>query len=124
MTEQLAQQMTPDEPATGTDQATTPQESPQETPQQAGEPLFEPQQGQDFQRQWSDVQSRFVDDPRGAVQEADALVAEVVRTLVEGFAGRRSSLEKEWDRDEQPDTEELRVVFQRYRSFFTRLLAA
>jgi len=33
----------------------------------------------EFSRRWTDVQSKFVDDPKGAVGEADALIIEVMK---------------------------------------------
>jgi hypothetical protein len=69
------------------------------------------------------VQGGFVDEPRRAVEQADALVATVVKRLAEGFAKERSTLEQQWDRGDDVTTEDLRVVLQRYRSFFDRLLS-
>jgi hypothetical protein len=37
-----------------------------------------PEEAQRFSAQWSDVQAQFVDDPRGAVTQADRLVGEVM----------------------------------------------
>jgi hypothetical protein len=71
---------------------------------------------------WQAVQAGFVDEPRSAVQDADALVAEVIQRIAEGFAQERDSLEKQWSGGENVDTEQLRIALQRYRSFFTRLL--
>ncbi|MCW2599588.1 MAG: hypothetical protein JWM02_1417 [Frankiales bacterium] len=85
--------------------------------------LLEDTDSAGFQQRWGDVQNRFVDDPRGAVRDADALVAEVMRALAEGFAEHKSSLEEQWSRDDEPDTEQLRIALQRYRFFFSRLLA-
>jgi hypothetical protein len=65
-----------------------------------------------------------VDEPRKAVEEADKLVASVMKRLAEGFANERSKLEKQWDRGDNVSTEDLRVALQRYRSFFDRLLSA
>ena len=76
-----------------------------------------------FQLRWSEVQAQFVDDPREAVRAADTLVAEVVQSLVTGFAEHKSGLEAQWSRDEEPDTEQLRQALRRYRFFFSRLLA-
>src|SRR5688500_5930490 len=39
-------------------------------------PLLDDATAEPFAARWSDVQARFVDDPRGAVQEADGLVEE------------------------------------------------
>jgi hypothetical protein len=85
--------------------------------------LMDDAESSSFQQRWSDVQSRFVDDPRAAVHEADTLVAEVMQSLARGFADHKAGLEDQWSRDDQPDTEQLRQALQRYRSFFSRLLA-
>jgi len=63
-----------------------------------------------------------VDDPQDAVRSADTLVAEVMQRLAQVFADERQTLEKQWDRDGDANTEELRLALQRYRSFFNRLL--
>jgi hypothetical protein len=78
----------------------------------------------DFQRRWEEIQTRFVDDPRQAVEAADALVAGVMQRIAEGFAQARDGLEGQWSRGEDVGTEELRVALQRYRGFFRRLLSA
>jgi hypothetical protein len=72
---------------------------------------------------WDDVQTAFVDDPTKCVQEADALVAEVVEQLTAGFSDARSRLESQWARGEDVSTEDLRLALRRYREFFERLLA-
>jgi hypothetical protein len=76
-----------------------------------------------FQARWEEIQVRFVDEPRGAVEDADALVATVMKRLAEGFAQERERLEAQWGRGEDISTEDLRVALQRYRSFFQRLLS-
>ena len=78
----------------------------------------------DFQRRWEEIQTRFVDDPRQAVEDADALVAGVMQRIAEGFAQARDGLEGQWSRGEDVGTEELRVALQCYRAFFRRLLSA
>ena len=85
--------------------------------------LFPGTEAETFHTRWSDIQAGFVDEPREAVQHADALVAEVMQRLAQVFADERSRLEQQWDRGENTDTEELRQALRRYRSFFTRLLA-
>jgi len=87
-------------------------------------PLFSESDQRDLRSRWSNVQTGFVDEPRKAVQEADNLVASVMKRLAEGFANERSNLEKQWDRGDNVSTEDLRVALQRYRSFFDRLLNA
>ncbi len=86
-------------------------------------PLLAPELGATFQRRWEDVQTRFVDEPRGAVEDADGLVANLMQQLAEGFAQERERLEAQWGRGEDISTEDLRVALQRYRSFFQRLLS-
>lgn len=81
-------------------------------------------QGAEFHSRWESVQTTFVDDPRNAVENADALVAELMQRLADGFARERERLEGQWSRGEDVSTEDLRVVLQRYRSFFRRLLSA
>jgi hypothetical protein len=76
-----------------------------------------------FRARWTDVQTGFVDAPRRAVEQADALVAEVMQHLASTFADERSQLERHWDQGEDVATDHLRDAFQRYRSFFERLLA-
>jgi hypothetical protein len=78
----------------------------------------------DLRSRWTDVQARFVDEPRRSVEEADELVATVMQRLAEGFSNERASLEKQWDSGDSISTEDLRVALQRYRAFFGRLLNA
>jgi hypothetical protein len=76
-----------------------------------------------YRTQWDAIQTGFVDEPRRAVQEADALVALVMKRLSEVFGNERSSLERQWGEGEEISTEDLRVALRRYRSFFERLLS-
>jgi hypothetical protein len=85
-------------------------------------PLFSGEEGQQLRAQWDGIQAAFVDEPRRAVENADQLVAAAMKRLAEVFAQERQSLEQQWDRGDQVSTEDLRIAFQRYRSFFTRLL--
>jgi hypothetical protein len=86
-------------------------------------PLFPDSEAADFRRRWMEVQTSFVDEPRRAVQQADELVAGVMKLLAETFAREREGLEHQWDRGENVTTEDLRIAMQRYRSFFDRLLS-
>ena len=86
--------------------------------------LLDPGDAEAFRRRWSDTQGRFVDDPREAVQTADALVAELMQTLASSFSQHKGVLEEQWRGGGDADTEELRQALQRYRSFFDRLLSA
>jgi hypothetical protein len=64
----------------------------------------------------------FVDDPRGAVAEADALASEVADALVAEIESRREALRAAWD--EGADTETLRLALRSYRSFVQSLITA
>src|ERR1700754_2730875 len=64
----------------------------------------------EFQRRWETIQTGVVDEPRQTVEQADELVAEVMRHLAEGFAAERERLEVQWGRGEDVSTEDLRVA--------------
>jgi hypothetical protein len=85
--------------------------------------LFSQDRSEDYRRRWDEIQARFVDDPREAVQRADELVSEVTRSLVSSFQDERGRLEDQWASGGDASTEDLRVALQRYRSFFQRLLS-
>ena len=85
--------------------------------------LFGNEELSGYRTRWSAIQTGFVDEPRRAVEEADTLVAELMKRLAEVFAEERRGLEAHWERSEQASTEDLRIAMRRYRSFFERLLA-
>jgi hypothetical protein len=87
-------------------------------------PLFDHQRADDMRMHWANIQAGFVDDPRRAVQQADELVAQVMKDLAEGFSRQRDEIEAQATAggDQQASTENLRVALRRYRSFFERLL--
>ena len=76
-----------------------------------------------FLDRWREVQARFVDDPRTAVQDGDALVAELMQSLAHRFGEQKGALEEQWKSGGEPETEQLRLALQEYRSFFNRLLS-
>jgi len=86
-------------------------------------PLFPTNELENLRMRWKEIQTAFVDEPRKAVEDADGLVASAMKRLAEVFADERSGLERQWDRGDNVSTEDLRVAFQRYRSFFDRLLS-
>ena len=92
------------------------------TPSIGHVPLFPGDQAARFRSRWADVQAAFGDEPRSAVERADALVADVMRQLAEGFANERAALERGWDRGDNVTSGDLRGALQRYQSFFERLL--
>ncbi len=86
-------------------------------------PLFPSDQAETFKSRWTTIQSGFVDEPRRAVEQADSLIAEVMKSLAGSFADERETLERQWGKGNDVSTEDLRVGLQRYRSFFDRLLS-
>jgi hypothetical protein len=102
---------------------------------------LDPRDRDKYRARWQDVQARFVDDPDGAVQEADGLIQDVMRRRgypVEDFDTRASDLSVD-----HPDvvenyraahgiavarergkagTDELRRAIQHYRSLFDALV--
>jgi hypothetical protein len=89
----------------------------------SAEPLFPAGEAGTFRTRWTEVQTGFVDEPRHAVEQADGLVAEMMKQLAEVFADERSKLEEQWSRGNDISTEDLRQALRRYRSFFDRLLS-
>ena len=86
-------------------------------------PLFPENEATGFRTRWTEIQAAFVDEPRRAVEQGDALVADVIKRLATSFADERSKLEGQWGRGDNVSTEDLRVALQRYRAFFDRLLS-
>jgi hypothetical protein len=86
------------------------------------EPLFEDEAAKKFRSRWLVIQSKFVDDPRDSVKQADDLVADILKSVTMSFADRRISLEKQWNSGENISTEDMRQALKRYRAFFERLL--
>jgi hypothetical protein len=80
------------------------------------------EESEHFRTRWNEIQGKFVDEPRAAVQQADALVSEVIEQITQMFADEHSSLGSQWNQDSEVSTEDLRKALQRYRSFFNRLV--
>ena len=84
--------------------------------------LLNREESEHFRTRWNEIQGNFVDEPRSAVQQADALVSEVIEQITQMFANEHSSLEGQWNQGNEVSTEDLRMALQRYRSFFNRLV--
>jgi hypothetical protein len=102
---------------------TDPENSPQET-EDAPLELFGGDDVERFRVEWREIQARFVDDPRDAVQGADHLVAEVMRSLASTFSDHKHDLESQWQDGSEAETEDLRQALRRYRAFFNQLLSS
>lgn len=85
--------------------------------------LFSEEETGDFRKRWEQVQTEFVDEPRGSVEKADQLVASTIKRLAEVFANERTRLEQEWAKGDNVSTEDLRQALRKYRSFFDRMLS-
>ena len=71
-------------------------------------------------KQWQEIQSTFVDDPRGSVTRAADLADIVVQILLTSANERKRALRGTWAGGET-DTEELRNALRRYRVLIDRL---
>ena len=84
--------------------------------------LLSREESEQYRTRWNEIQGKFVDEPRSAVQEADALVSEVIEQITQMFGKEHSSLEGQWNQGNDVSTEDLRKALQYYRSFFNRLV--
>ena len=84
--------------------------------------LLSREESEHFRTRWNEIQGKFVDEPRAAVEQADALVSEVIEQITQMFAKEHSSLEGQWNQGNDVSTEDLRKALQHYRSFFNRLV--
>src|SRR5262245_33570323 len=85
--------------------------------------LLPKRQLEELRSHWTTIQTSFVDEPRKAVEDADKLVVDGIKRIEEALFAHRANLEKQWSRDDQVSTEDLRVCLQHYRGFFDRLIA-
>jgi hypothetical protein len=86
-------------------------------------PLLPQEQNERFTEEWREIQASFVDRPQKAVENADALVEDLMQRITGSFATERERLEKQWADGDEVSTEDLRVALTRYRAFFERLLS-
>ena len=84
--------------------------------------LISQEESEHLRKRWNEIQGKFVDEPRSAVQEADALVSEVIEHITQMFAKEHGLLEGQWKQGNDVSTEDLRKALQHYRSFFNRLV--
>ena len=84
--------------------------------------LLDREASEHFRTRWNEIQGKFVDEPRTAVQQADVLVSEVIAQMTQMFAHEHSALEAQWHQGQEVSSEDLRQALLRYRSFFNRLV--
>jgi hypothetical protein len=75
-----------------------------------------------FVVRWQEIQAGFVDEPRRAVEDADALVVDMMDRLARMLASERERLGS-FGETAQVSTEDLRQGLQRYRALYEWLLA-
>jgi hypothetical protein len=75
-----------------------------------------------FAARWREIQAGFVDEPRRAIQDADALVVDMMDRLARMLASEREQIESLGETG-TVSTEDLRQGLRRYRALFERLLA-
>ena len=110
-------------------------------PEPKAAPLFSDVAAGELRERWTDVQAGFVDEPKSAVEEADALVAEVMKARgypVQDFEQRAADISVDHPHvvanyraahdiavkrsAGKADTEDMRAAFIGYRSLFDELL--
>ncbi len=96
--------------------------SPTHAPQADLSPLFVSNEVDEMHTRWTDIQVQFVDSPCSAVEQGDALVAEIVERIKQTITDQQDALNKMWLNHDDISTEELRVTLLQYRSFLNRLL--
>ncbi|WP_437484180.1 hypothetical protein WME75_44310 [Sorangium sp. So ce1014] len=89
-------------------------------------PALTPDEARELSERWGAIQAGFIEAPRQAVEQADALVTEVIQRVMQSFREERSALQRLLDGEPgrpEVSTEELRLALRRYRSLLGRLLA-
>ena len=84
--------------------------------------LLNREDSEHYRTRWNEIQGMFVDEPRSAVEQADALVSEVIAQITQVFANEHNTLEGQWNQGNDVSTEDFRMALQHYRSFFNRLV--
>lgn len=84
--------------------------------------FFDREESENFNQQWMEIQGKFVDEPRIAVQKADDLISDMIKQITTMFDKELDTLETQWNQGDEVSTEDLRMTFQHYRSFFHRLV--
>ena len=97
-------------------------EAPNSTNARVSTSLLNREESEQFRTRWNEIQGKFVDEPRSAVEQADGLVFEVIELITEMFNNEHRSLEAQWNKGDDVSTEDLRIALQRYRSFFNSLV--
>ena len=79
---------------------------------------------EELQHRWLVTQAQLLDDPREAVREAGLLIGDAMQFVTSTFTEHRDRIEREWKREAELSTDELRIVMRRYRNLFQYVLSA
>ncbi len=85
------------------------------------QPIWNATKADEFRHRWHDVQTHFVEDPRGSVTEARQLVDEAMQSLTESVHDREEQLEHAGARASD-STEGMRDTVLQYHQLLDRLL--
>lgn len=72
-------------------------------------------------RSWQDIKSRFVDDPTGALEAAEALVQSVVDQKIRALKGEAAAMCERESGEDAASTEDMRTRLLRYQAYCERL---
>jgi len=97
-------------------------DDPIETSMEPETSFFDREESEKFNQQWMEIQGKFVDEPRVAVQNADDLISDMIKQISTMFDKELDTLETQWNQGDEVSTEDLRMTFQHYRAFFHRLV--
>jgi len=89
---------------------------------QADFQVFGPGELEGYRLRWESIQLGFLDDPKGAAEEADTVVGELLGHLTERRQALRDELNRQPDQD--VDTESMRLAVRNYRALFRRLVGS
>jgi hypothetical protein len=92
---------------------------PGDAPAAAESAIWTEDSTRDLRERWREAQLGFVDDPQQAADEIRTLVNEAAEALTAALASHREQLNS-WPAN--GDTEQYRMIVQRYHTFFERLL--
>jgi hypothetical protein len=98
------------------------------SPSGVGAPLLPHEETDRWEQRMRQLAVGFVDEPRGAVEQADRALEEIVARFGEAVDRRRRTLRRSWEASEdrgpgsETDTEQLRLALRDYRELAGRLL--
>jgi hypothetical protein len=84
--------------------------------------FFDREASEKFNKLWMEIQGKFVDEPRVAVQKADELISDMIKQITTMIDKELDTLETQWNQGDEVSTEDLRLTLQHYRLFFHRLV--